>query len=533
MQQINRLLTGCVVGILLLLLSCTKHFDSYNTDNTGFPDELKAYDYNIYGIPLKVIQQGIYFNYDWGQGKNWPFQIIQNLSADMFCGYFHNYQPFNAGLNNSSYYLMDGWNSTMWEYTYGYIMTEIKRTEDLTRDDRPDFYAITKILKVMTMHRVTDYYGPIIYSSFGKSNVGTMPDSQEEVYFHFFDELEEAVQLLLEFDGYEHFSTYNILMDENRNNYAQWIKFANSLRLRLAIRISMVAPQKAHDEVQRALAPENGGLLELVDDLIAVRTNGTSYNNPLGEINKAWGEVFMNANMESILKGYNDPRLKKYFLPATNPSIAGEYRGIRQGTGFNHRRYRQHSKSTISQISDAVLMTAAEVWFLRAEAALRGWTAENVAFCYRRGVETSFEQWNVSDVESYLNSDNYALDFEDTITPSYSIQAHCRVTPQWDESASNQEKLERIITQKWIACYPEGCEAWAEQRRTGFPRLFPVLVNNSNGTIETESMIRRLNFPVSIISSNPAQYDALLKKLGGADTGGTRLWWDVEKKDIF
>jgi len=108
-----------------------------------------------------------------------------------------------------------------------------------------------------------------------------------------------------------------------------------------------------------------------------------------------------------------------------------------------------------------------------------------------------------------------------------SAKALCLVSPAWDEEASRETKLEKIITQKWIACYPEGCEAWAEQRRTGYPRLFPVLVNKSNGKIDTRTMIRRLNFPVSIISGNPAQYSALCEYLGGPDTGGTRLWWDT------
>ena len=107
------------------------------------------------------------------------------------------------------------------------------------------------------------------------------------------------------------------------------------------------------------------------------------------------------------------------------------------------------------------------------------------------------------------------------------IMFNTGLSPAWDEEASRETKLEKIITQKWIACYPEGCEAWAEQRRTGYPRLFPVLVNKSNGKIDTRTMIRRLNFPVSIISGNPAQYSALCEYLGGPDTGGTRLWWDT------
>ena len=80
-----------MAGLLavLLLFSCTGKFEEYNTDNTGFTDEQKTYDYNTFGVWLKVVQMGIYFNYDWGSGKNWHFQTMQNLNADMFSGYMH------------------------------------------------------------------------------------------------------------------------------------------------------------------------------------------------------------------------------------------------------------------------------------------------------------------------------------------------------------------------------------------------------------------------------------------------------------
>lgn len=513
---------------LLLLSACTGSFEKYNTDQTGFTEEQKAYDYNTYGIWMKVIQTGIYFNYDWGGGKNWNFQTMQNLSADMFSGYMHDFKPFNAGLANTVYNLEDGWNRTMWENTYGFIMTEVKKAEDFTRDTYPHLYAVTKILKVELMHRVSDYYGPIVYSRFGESQAGAMPDTQEEAYAHFFEDLDEALRLLEGYTGKTSFARFDMLMTENNRTYEQWKRFANSLRLRLAIRIAMADPQKARAEAVKSLQ-NRAGLLETSNERVAVSASGNDYSNPLGEINKAWGEVFLNANMESILGGYQDPRLPFYFEPATGPGYAGEYRGIRQGTGFNHTRYSEHSKSTITQTTRAVLMTPAEVWFLRAEAALRGWSSEEPADCYSRGVQTSFDQWGAGNASAYLASDRLPADYVDTFTPEYNSEAVCRISPRWEENVADEVKLEKIITQKWIACYPEGCEAWAEQRRTGYPRLFPVLTNRSNGKIDTRLMIRRLNFPVSIITSNAAQYEALCRYLDGPDTGGTRLWWDKAK----
>lgn len=148
--------------------------------------------------------------------------------------------------------------------------------------------------------------------------------------------------------------------------------------------------------------------------------------------------------------------------------------------------------------------------------------------CYRRGVSLSFTQWQAAGLERYLESDATAADYHDPVDPQNDIAARCRVTPRWDESADDELKLERIITQKWIAMYPEGCEAWAEQRRTGYPRLFPVRFNHSKGqSIDTETMIRRLPFPATMATSDPEQYNALTGVLGGADHGGTRLWWDT------
>ena len=105
-------------------------------------------------------------------------------------------------------------------------------------------------------------------------------------------------------------------------------------------------------------------------------------------------------------------------------------------------------------------------------------------------------------------------------------------TPDFDDAANQEEQLEKIITQKWIACWPEGMEAWTEQRRTGYPKLFKVQTNNSNGTIDTDIMIRRLPFSQDDAKKDPEQYKNLCTALGGADNGGTRLWWDTGKNNF-
>jgi hypothetical protein len=108
------------------------------------------------------------------------------------------------------------------------------------------------------------------------------------------------------------------------------------------------------------------------------------------------------------------------------------------------------------------------------------------------------------------------------------------ITIKWDPAATQEVQLERIITQKWIAIYPDGQEAWADYRRTGYPRLFPVVVNNSGGAISTTAQIRRLAYPQSEYTTNAAAVNSAVSTLlGGPDVGGTRLWWDVAGKGNF
>ncbi|NDV82212.1 SusD/RagB family nutrient-binding outer membrane lipoprotein [Bacteroides sp. 51] len=529
-----------LIGGLISFSACTDKFEDYNTDKTGFPEDKQEYDFNKYGVNTQIIQKGIYFNYNWGSGVNWPFQIMQNLGADMYSGYFHDCAKglFAA---NSAYNLNEGWTSSNWVNTYGYIMPAIYRSEQLTEEEGyPSFLGITKILKVATMHRIADQYGPVVYSNFG-SKTGSDPESLKDAYYSFFTDLEDGIKLVKDFvaanAGIESFYKFDILT--KTRTYDEWLRFANSLRLRLAMRISNVDSAKAAAEVKKCF--DSGiGFLEPETHMIAVSTVGSGYSNPLGEINKGWGEVYINASMESFLVGYNDPRLPKYFDPAVGAGdgvylfpIAGTYKGIRQGINVAHGNYNNHSKSTVSQSTNAILMTPAEVCFLRAEAALRGYSTDNAKEYYEKGVEASLSQWGVAGLlNDYLNSERIPSDFKDAFESRFDVDAMTDITPKWDEADSNERKLERIITQKWIACYPEGAEAWAEQRRTGYPKLFKVYENNSKGTIDTDIMIRRLPFPATLQSDNPDQYNKLLQLLGGANDGGTRIWWDVPQNNF-
>ena len=538
MKILNNIAKTLIVGHLVALGACTDNFESYNENKNSFPEELQEIDFQKQKIPFKVIQRGII--YQTGvDGTNWQYQIMQNLVADMYSGYFHDMVgAFNN--QNSSYNLNTGWCAAQWDYTYAQVMPSIKTAEELTAEDTfAAFNAVAKIIKVAAMHRVSDYYGPIVYSTFGTANVTS--ESQSDAYNAFFADLDYAVTTLNKYidnGGTDTFEDTDMMMPVGYRTYSQWVKFANSLRLRLAMRVSNVNATLARQQATAALASSAGGVLETAAETVG--EYGVA--NPLGGVAN-WWEVYMNASMEPFLNGYEAPRMDKFYKKADGGGdvgvpylfdIKGLYKGIRQGTNTtNSNRYSMHSWTTVTPETPIIVMTAAEVWFLRAEAALRVYTSENVHTCYETGIATSFSQWGVSDAyTAYLSNENEPREYIDAFDTKFNATPRTKVSPKFDPAGSNEQKLEQIITQKWLAIYPEGCEAWAERRRTGYPQIFQVAENLSGGLIDTQVMIRRVPFPQGYISSDPTLYNTLLQQLGGADNGGTRLWWDAGQNNF-
>src|SRR5690606_408233 len=145
-------------------------------------------------------------------------------------------------------------------------------------------------------------------------------------------------------------------------------------------------------------------------------------------------------------------------------------------------------------------------------------------------VRASFDLNDVGGVDDYLN-DATAVPtaYTDPKNPDNDGGILTHTTIKWNEGASADEKLERIMIQKWLAIYPEGREAWAEIRRTGYPNVYPNVVNYSGGLIPEGGFIRRLTYPTSITNASKAAVDeAVSQYLGGNDSPYTLLWWDVE-----
>lgn len=512
--------------------ACTKDFERINSNPYGLSeDDLKA-DFKLVGEPVKQIQNSIF-----GVSPGWVLQVQQNLQGDIWSGYMGAPGPFgNGGNNNTTYNLIDAWNEVMWGMAYGNyrpadnlsVMPVAKRVERLAGDTYPEFKAWAYILRVLVMQRVSDVYGPVIYTKYGVINEDRSIDydSQKDAYYAFFKDLDEAIRILtpLVNNPLQRFETFDLTLD---GKYSSWIRFANSLRLRMAIRISKVDEAKAKSEGEKALANSFGLLATPAHD---AAVNIAPLENPYNTYTNAYNDIRMGAPMESILKGYNDPRIAVYFT--TSSAVPGQYKGVRNGVAMPDKIYADYSKLG-RMASKMQVMTAAEIWFLKAEAALRGWVgAGNAKENYEKGITVSFEQHSIKDgLAVYLNNNTgIAVPYVDTKNAVNNVPAGnpylSTITVRWEEGDAFERKLERILTQKWIAVFPDGQEAWSEFRRTGYPKLFPVVVNNSGGKIPTDRFIRRVNFPSTEYGANPKGVQRAITLLGGADNGGTRLWWD-------
>ena len=173
-------------------------------------------------------------------------------------------------------------------------------------------------------------------------------------------------------------------------------------------------------------------------------------------------------------------------------------------------------------------MTPAEAWFLRAEYELRWGSESDAATYYAEGIRTSFSTLGASGAEDYIADKELTPgSYTDMVTGGNSNHSPLASLPIcWKAGGNFETHLEQIITQKYLAMFPEGQEAWSEFRRTGYPRLFPVRYNYPSSGVDTNKQIRRMVFPQSEYSNNGAAVQEAVKLLGGPDNGGTKRRWD-------
>lgn len=237
------------------------------------------------------------------------------------------------------------------------------------------------------------------------------------------------------------------------------------------------------------------------------------------------------ADIASFMNGYDDPRRASYFNESA--FSGGGYDGLRNGIQIpDDDRINNFSRYNVTASTSLMWMNASEVAFLRAEGALRGWAmGGNARTFYEEGIRLSFERCGVADqLTAYMASTALPGGYDDPAF-GYSCSNQSTVTIPWNDGAAFEENLERIITQKWIANFPLGTEAWADYRRTGYPRLFPVVVNNNPDITNLQLGARRMTYPLEEYEANGETIRAAVDQwLGGQDKMSTRLWWDCNPR---
>ena len=517
--------------LALLLVSgtaCTDNFDKINSkDYQVTKQEQERENYNL-GTTLRGLQ-GLVI-----PTQEHSYQFIEALAAGPFAGYFGAINPWTTKFEtyNPSVDWIEATFSTVITNTYPYYRDLQDQSDD------PVALALGKLLRVAVMHRVTDMFGPIPYSKvvdkLGGISLSVPYDSQEEVYKQMLKELNEVTDVLkenLDLDP----ETFRKFDDVYYGNMSKWYKYANSLKLRFALRMAYVDPITAQQVAEAAV---QAGVITSNDDnaLLTVEENRASM------IFNDWNDHRVGADIICYMNGYNDPRREKMFTTVKvketvggKPTDVDGYAGVRIGIDVPNKDNvkDRYSKPITSTTSPYMWINAAEITFLRAEGALRGWGMGGEAKAlYEQAINLSFEQYGVSGADTYIADATSQPQAYTDPTDSYSAGQTSSITIAWQDGNSNDEaNLERIITQKWIAMFPCTVDAWSEYRRTGYPKLLPVVVNNSGGVIDdSKEKIRRLWYPPTEYSENKANILEAINMLGGADNGATRLWWDKKPR---
>jgi hypothetical protein len=373
-------------------------------------------------------------------------------------------------------------------------------------------YSQACIIAVYNFSRLTDLFGDIPYFEGGMGKYDILKpgyNAQVEIYNDLIGKLKECANELKNGDPKNAYSVNeDPLYDGNLNN---WIRFANSLRLRLAMRAHTADATKYNAVIKECLAEplietnlqnatltcwdsDNGDLYNPWNNYYTDVSNGTYILN--------WSEKFINT-----LKETNDPRLP--FFASKNKK--GEYIGM--PNGLNDDSYAGWSRANSSMPTGGFfakdqpmyIMSASEIWFLRSEAAVEGLTTGNANEMYQTGIKLAMEQWNINatDIQNYIGTEKEATLFGD-----------------------RNNTIRQIATQLWISFVPNTFESWSTIRRTGYPEI-PVRNSEelSNG-VTNGILPSRIKYPYTVEKAvNGENLQKAITNMGG-DKIDLKLWWN-------
>ena len=431
--------------------SCTSDFKDINTNKKVLSDINITTVGNVFAeVQYESLMCGP--SSDWGQAN---FQVSQNVFSDFYSQYFSN---LNSNFQSDRNVLVRDWLDIAWSGFYGYPAKDLEvvldKTNPAENSDLEGQHALAQIWKVFMYQRITDYWGSVPYSQVNNGSSTVAYDRQQDIYADFIRLLDAATNTLASHAGKNAYGTNDQIYF---GSIDKWIIFANTLRLRVAMRISKVDQTTAKEQAEKAVA---SNVMETNEDNAVFHVSPSiNSENPL-PVQLPWNEFRMSASMESVLKGFADPRLSAYWQPAVN---TGLYTGVRNGLTVAQILDSKHHFDNLSTMSarwntegnefitPVEVILASEAFFLRAEAALKGWNMDiSAEEAYYKGIETSLEYWGCdpATIAAYQQGITTPVALED-----FDTQPMTDIPVKWIEGDPVKE-LEQIITQKWIALFP-------------------------------------------------------------------------------
>lgn len=388
-------------------------------------------------------------------------------------------------------------NGAAWNTLYAEVIRDLRDAQKFIEED--DFLsddvkatqtAMAEVLQVFAYHVLVDLFGDIPYTEAFGDDVTPAYDDDAAIYNDLVTRLNTAIGNL---NGASELGSYDLVYGGDTE---QWKRFANSLKLRMAIRLAEVNPGLSETMAEEAVA--SGVFTSNDDNFTLVYQGSTPNTNPLwvSLVQSGRSDYVAASTLVDPMVALDDPRLPYYFedtFGAPPQFVGGVYGDNNAYNTFSHPGQLQKDPTF-----PGIIMSYWEVAFLLADAAVRGYdvggTPEEF---YNAGIEASILYWggDQGDVAAYLANPDVAFD-----------------------TAPGTE-LQRIAFQKWISLYDQGFEAWSTLRLYDYP----VVPNAVLSDLPTPN---RYTYPVTEYSLNEENVAAAGSAIGG-DALDTRVFWDV------
>ncbi len=461
-----------IVVVIIFTTSCTKDFVEINT-NPNNPDAAPIS--NVFANTVITLS------------SRFGTDEIQYPAS--FVGYASR-ATYNDAINYSTPPPAGHWSSILSTFTtnLNVVIEKAKEQENYNTQ------AAAMVMKSYGFQMLVDAYGQVPYFEAGMGGQGNFTpkfDSEETIYNDLIIQLEEANLLFNSSANALKIGVGDVLL---ANNIGLWKKFANSLQLRIAIRMSNVDPTTSKSIIEKILNdPIKYPILSSNNDNILLNFPGEDWREPWRAAVDLYVDVRIGAPIVDSLKSLSDPRLMKY----AEVNGAGQYVGLVVGADGNGTESKINALFVGNEKGSVPFMKYTEIEFIKAEAYARLLNDDVKAKeAYNKAITASMQEYGISQtaIDSYLS----------------------QLTVTWDGN------LDKLYTQKWIALFRQSWEAWAEMRRTDIPTLSPAVDSNKAGHNRTPF---RFSYPDTERSLNG---DNIPKNVVETDNyWGTKIWWDT------